>query len=147
MLRDIQSKFLDDIYVTKRGQVKNASSQVPGKQSTSKTDVKKVLKTFEKSPDISKDTMSQYKQRIELDSNPKQVAQDFFKDLGDARKQKKQMHLVTAMSLRQTGIFKLASRDVYEDLETGDFWKISEDKQHVLRMFKEDEKGISDKKV
>jgi hypothetical protein len=75
------------------------------------------------------------------------VAKDFFKDLGDARKHKKQMHLVTAMSLRQAGIFKMAGRDVYEDLETGDFWKMSDDKKHVMRLFKEDDKGISDKKA
>ena len=148
MQRDTQSKFLDDLTVSKRGMVKVASSQVPkGKDATTKHDVNKVLKTFEKSPDVSKKTLTQYQQRNELDQNSKQVAQDFFKDLGDARKHKKQMHLITAMSLRQAGIFKMAGRDVYEDLETGDFWKMSEDKKHVMRLFKENEKGISDKKA
>jgi membrane-associated HD superfamily phosphohydrolase len=139
---------MNDILISKRGIVKVAASQLPtGKQAVSKTDVKKVLKTFEKSPDVSKSTLKQYQQRAELDTNPKQVAQDFFKDLGTARKQKKQMSLVTAMSLRQVGIFKSAGRDVYEDLETGDFWKISDDKKSVMRMFKEDEHGISDKRA
>jgi hypothetical protein len=148
MQRDTQSKFLNDLTVSKRGMVKVASSQVPkGKDATSKHDVKKVLRTFEKSPDVSKKTLTQYQQRNELDPNSKQVAQDFFKDLGDARKHKKQMHLTTAMSLRQVGIFKIAGRDVYEDLETGDFWKISEDKKHVMRLFKENDKGVSDKKA
>jgi membrane-associated HD superfamily phosphohydrolase len=141
------SKFIESLLISKRGQVKIAASQVPGREATSKIDVKKVLKTFEKSPDVSKKTMDQYKQRAELDTNSKQVAQDFFKDLSDARKNKKQMHLMTAMSLRQAGIFKVAGRDVYEDLETGDFWKMSEDKKHVVRMFKEDEKGIADKRA
>ncbi|MDD5651384.1 MAG: hypothetical protein PHF86_13375, partial [Candidatus Nanoarchaeia archaeon] len=54
---------------------------------------------------------------------------------------------MTAMAYRQVGIFKVAGRDVYEDLETGDFWKISEDKKHVMRLFKEDEKGVADKKA
>lgn len=146
MLRE--SKFVNAISVSKRGLVKVAASQLPtGKQAVTKSDVKKVLKTFEKSPDVSKKTLKQYQQRAELDVNPKQVAQDFFKDLGTARKQKKQMSLLTAMSLRQTGIFKSAGRDVYEDLETGDFWKISDDKKTVMRMFKEDENGIADKKA
>lgn len=138
MLRDTQSKFLNDISISKRGIVKVASSQVPrGKEATTKHEVKKVLKTFEKSPDVTKDTLNKYQQRVELDPSPKNVAKDFFNDLGEARKHKKQMHLVTAMSLRQAGIFKIAGRNVYEDLETGDFWKMSEDKKHVLRMFKE----------
>jgi len=142
-----ESTFFENIMVSKRGIIKIAASQVPGKEAVSKTDVKKVLKTFEKSPDVSKNTINQYKQRAELDINPKQVAQDFFKDLNKARKQKKQMHLTTAMSLRQTGVFKIAGRDVYEDLETGDFWKISDDKKHVIRMFKENDEGISDKRA
>jgi membrane-associated HD superfamily phosphohydrolase len=147
MLRDNQSSFFDKITLSKRGNVKVAASQFPGREAVTKSDVKKVLKTFEKSPDVSKDTIEQYKQRAELDANPKQVAKDFFTDLSKARKQKKQMNLITAMSYRQAGIFKVAGRDVYEDLETGDFWKISEDKKHVLRLFKEDENGISDKKA
>ena len=147
MLRE--SKFINDIFVSKRGFVKVAASQLPGRLAgtVTKDVVKKVLKTFEKSPDVPKKVLQQYQQRAELDDNSKQVAQDFFKDLNKTRKSQSKMCLVTAMSLRQIGIFKTAGRDVYEDLETGDFWKISEDKQHVMRLFKEDERGVSDKKA
>jgi len=145
MKRDMQSDFLDSLEISKRGSVNVVSKDE--KVSVSKTDVKKVLKTFEKSPDVSKNTLNTYKQRAELDQNTKQVAQDFFNELSDARKHKKKMHIVTAMSLRQVGMFKIAGRDVYEDLETGDFWKISEDKKHVVRLFSEDDKGIADKKA
>ena len=144
MQRDTQSKFLDSLSVSKRGLVKVASSQLPG---SSKQDVKKVLKAFEKSPDVPKKVLVLFLQRAELDSDPKKVAQDFFESLNKTRKNMNQLHLVTAMTLRHAGIFKVAGRDVYEDLETGDFWKISDDKKHVLRLFKEDENGISDKKA
>jgi hypothetical protein len=147
-MRYTQSKFFDNLTVSKRGIVKVASSQLPGdKVAVSKQDVKKVLKTFEKSPDVSKNTIDKYKQRVELDPNSQQVGKDFFEDLGKERKHKGQMAIATAMSYRQVGIFKVAGHDVYEDLETGDFWKMSEDKKHVLRLFKEDDKGISDKKA
>lgn len=142
MLRDTQSNFLDSLTVSKRGIVKVASSQVPGK-----TDIKKVLKAFENSPDVPKKVIVLFLQRAELDSNFKKVAKDFFECLNETRKTQDQLALVTAKSLRHAGVFKVAGRDVYEDLETGDFWKISEDKKHVMRLFKEDDKGISDKKA
>ena len=43
----------------------------------------------------------------------------------------------------QTGFFKKAQRDVYQDTETGDFWVISEDNSSVQRMFKENE-GVAE---
>lgn len=49
-----------------------------------------------------------------------------------------------AKTLRQAGIFKLAERDLYQHMETGDFWKISEDKKGLVRMFKE-QNGVADK--
>lgn len=146
MLRSNESQFLNNMEISQRGIVKVASSMVPGKEATSKNDIKKVLKGFEKSPDIKKETLQNYQQRAEFD-DPKKVGQDFFKDLSDARKHKKQMNIITARCLRQNGIFKVAGRDVYEDLETGDFWKISEDKKHIVRLFKEDDKGVSDKRA
>jgi hypothetical protein len=68
-------------------------------------------------------------------------------DFCNQRKSKNEMSIVTAKTLRQAGIFKFAGRDVYEDLHTSEFWKISEDKKHVVRLFKEDEKGVSNKKA
>jgi hypothetical protein len=146
MLRSNESQFLNNLEISKRGIVKVASSMVPGREATSKHDIKKVLKGFEKSPDVKKETLQSYQQRAEFD-DPKRVGQDFFKDLAEARKHKKQMNIITALCLRQNGVFKVAGRDVYEDLETGDFWKISEDKKHIVRLFKEDDKGISDKRA
>lgn len=49
-----------------------------------------------------------------------------------------------AKMLRQAGMFKVAERDLYQNMETGDFWKISEDKKGLVRMFKEQD-GIADK--
>lgn len=146
MLRENESKFIESLEISHRGTV-NIKSKEENKQAVSKSDVKKILKNFERSPDIQRNTLDMYKQRADIDDNSKQVAKDFFNDLSQARKTKKKMHLCTAMSYRKTGIFKVAGRDVYEDLETGDFWKVSEDKKHVIRLFNEDEKGIADKRA
>lgn len=142
MLRDTESKFLDGLDISRRGIVKTASSQLPG----DKERVQRMLKSFERSPDVSKDVLGKFQQRAELDLDSKSVEQDFFVEL-KAMRQKESLHLATAMTLRKAGLFKVAGRDVYEDLETGDFWKISEDKKHVLRLFKEDDIGVADKKA
>lgn len=41
---------------------------------------------------------------------------------------------------RRSGKFtKVAGRiDLYQDIDTNDFWKISDDKQHVVRLFTEE---------
>jgi ribosomal protein S18 len=140
MLRDTESKFLDNISITSRGMVKTASSQLPG----DKERIQKILKSFGHSPDVPTDIMGKFLQRAELDLDSESVKQDFFIEM-KAMRQKDSLHIVTAKSLRRAGIFKIAGRDVYEDLETGDFWKISEDKKHVMRLFKEDDTGIADK--
>jgi len=152
MKRSAHSDFLENIMVSKRGLIKIASSKLPNglKEDSCENiidDIKKVLRAFDKSPDISKATIEIYKKRANLDFDKKQVTQDFFKELVDQRSKFQQMSILTAMSFRRTGIFKVAGRDVYEDLETGDFWKISEDKKHVVRLFKEDEQGVSDKRA
>lgn len=152
MRRDTESNFLDNLEVSKRGIVKTAASQLPnGKEivtySNVMQDIEKVLRAFDKSPEITHATIDIYKKRASLGDNPKSVAQDFFKELVAQRAKQAQMSLATAMAYRQVGIFKVASRDVYEDLETGDFWKISKDKKHVMRLFKEDDKGVADKKA
>ena len=68
---------------------------------------------------------------------------DFFKGLDEVKTSSNTFSIRTAMSLRQCGIFKKAERDVYQNLETGDFWKISEDGKNVVRMFKEID-GVAD---
>lgn len=149
MVRDTQSEFLDNLSISKRGLVKTASSQVPNGrvEALSQQDVEKALRAFDKSPDISKETLSKFRERAKIDLCPKSVAQDFFQEFCASRRELQELSIITAMSLRQTGVFKLAGRDVYEDLDTGDFWKISEDKKHVMRLFNEDDTGVSDKKA
>jgi hypothetical protein len=149
MKRDTESTFLENISVSKRGIVKTAASMLPdGKEAIlTAQDVEKALRAFDKSPDVSKSTLSSFKERAKIDLNPESVVEDFFGILVAQRNDMQKMSIMTAMSYRQAGIFKVAGRDVYEDLETGDFWKISEDKKHVMRLFKENEDGISDKRA
>lgn len=149
MKRDTESSFFETLSISKRGMVKTAASMLPdGKEAVlSAQDVEKALRAFDKSPDVSKSTLSSFRERAKIDLNPKSVVEDFFGILVAQRNNMQKMSIVTAMSYRQAGIFKVAGRDVYEDLETGDFWKISEDKKHVMRLFKENEDGISDKRA
>ena len=149
MKREDQSDFLDSLTVSKRGIVKTAASQVPNGrvEVLSQEDVTKALRAFDKCPDVSKDVLNKFKERAKIDLSPKTVVEDFFQEFCASRRELQQLSIITALTLRQNGIFKFSGRDVYEDLETGDFWKISDDKKHVMRLFKEDESGISDKKA
>jgi hypothetical protein len=125
MLRD--SQFLNNLSISKRGIIKVAASVLPdGKKDPKK--VKKVKNLQKALEDVG----------VKLKSE-----KDFLIEL----RKEAQIQLKVAKTLRQSGIFKMSGRDVYEDLETGDFWKISEDKQHVLRLFKENEKGVADKRA
>ena len=147
MQRDTESNFLNNLEISTRGLVKVASSQVPKEAAATKDQIKKMLTDFSKKSPKLRNLTKQYLQRLEFDRDPKKVGQDFFKDLSTVRASMQSVLLSTARCLRQHGVFKVSSRDVYEDLETGDFWKISEDKKHVVRLFKENEQGISDKRA
>jgi len=140
--RDTKSNFLDSLSISDRGIVKVASSQVPGKLSAvTEQKVKKVLKSLGPKH---KELVQRHEQQLELGAKPQDVAKSLLTGLTSG---KQSMFLSTAMTLRQAGMFKVAGRDVYEDLDTGEFWKISEDKKNVVRLFKEDEKGIADKRA
>ena len=139
-----KSIFLDNLKIQRRGTVKIANSILAIKKDLA-NNIQKFFKNFEDSPDIPKKTIEQYKKKTLYSDEPERVIKDFIKNLNKTRVDKKQMSLITAKSLRKSGIFKFSCRGVYEDLETGDFWQISSDKKHVIRLFIEDDKGIADK--
>ena len=133
--RDGESDFVNGLLLSKRGNVflKKASKQ---SAIESKDDAKDLLNKFDKSKDIPDDYIKEHHDRLEKGDDHSEVVSDFFKGLNDV-KSFKQFTIKTAKLLRQQGIFKKAERDVYQNAETGDFWKISEDKKYVVRMFKE----------
>jgi hypothetical protein len=144
--RHDQSDFLTNLEIAKRGTVKVASLMLlRSKDAITHKDAQKILNVFEKCNDISKTIIEQYKKRAQLSDKPDEIIKDFFITIKNARIKTQQMSLNTAKALRQNGIFKFASRDVYEDLDTGDFWKMTNDRKKIIRMFKENEEGISDK--
>jgi len=154
MKRVEQSSFVDSLEISQRGLIKTAASQVPGRIGTTKTDVEQTFKVTK--PDLPINTQMQYKKvlpSLTTDSKTnKQMQESIVSDWVKEKKRKQRTQvasiaIVEAKTLRQQGIFKIAGRGVYEDLETGDFWKISDDKKSVIRLFKEDEKGISDKRA
>jgi len=135
--RDGQSSFVDNLEISKRGNVfvKTAAKKDTGVQTHE--DLKDILNKFDKSPDIPDEYIKQHHERIEKGHDPKEITQDFFKGLQKAKESSKRLTIKTAKIFRQAGLFKKADKDVYQDVETGDFWKISEDGKHVVRMFKE----------
>jgi len=149
MRRENESTFLNNLEIANRGTVKIASSKLPGtKNATSHSEVLRALGKFDHSPDVDQKILEQYKTKVKFSDKPADVAKEFFnKHLNKTKSSRDSLSIVTAKALRQSGIFKSAGRDVYEDLETGDFWKISEDKKHVMRLFKETPEGISDRKA
>lgn len=160
--REGQSDFVENLKVGKRGTILKVAGKIKGpgipdgtgpmkndpkclfyeeKQGEPGADTdaeaKNVLKKFDKSPDIPDEYINKHVKRIEDGETPKDVITDFFKGLQKVKKTKNQMSVRTAKLLRQNGFFKKAEVDVYQDLDSGDFWKISDDKKSVVRMFKE----------
>jgi len=144
------SNFLDDIEFGKRGSIMKKASKnagVPKKikklfdtpAADTPEEAKNVLHKFDDSPDIPNEYINEHLERIEKGENARDVMTDFFKGLNEAKTSNKEISIITAKAFRQTGMFKktASSRDLYQDLKTGDFWKISEDGKTVVRMFKE----------
>jgi len=135
-----ESEFFKSLSVSKRGIVKIAASVLPG---TSQGPAVTGIAT--KEPEKKKHVKNLEKALKGLTGQDVKVKSE--KDFLDELRKESKIELKVAKTLRQAGIFKISGRDVYEDLETGDFWKISEDKQHVVRLFKEDDKGVADKRA
>lgn len=103
-----------------------------------------IMNRIKESEDVSNDILR--KHFANLDRNtPYKCMQSLLEDLNKIKSSKNSITVKTAKTFRQIGIFKIAEKDVYQDLETSDFWKISEDGKNVLRLFKELEGGIADK--
>jgi hypothetical protein len=146
-----ESELLKNLKVVRRtGMVKFAAA-VPftgagsdeEKEIESAPSAKKVLRKFKKSPDIPREYIREHEKKLTKGERPKNVVQDFFEGLQEVKKEGK-LQIITAKLFRQHGIFKVAEKSVYQDLKTGDFWKISDDKKSVMRMFKEID-GVSDR--
>lgn len=136
--RDGQSKFVDELVVGKRGNIiKTASYKNAEAGADTAPEAKNVLKKFDKSPDVPDEYINKHVKMLEDGSDPKKVMNDFFKGLQKVKKSENQMTIRTAKLLRQNGMFKFAETNVYQDLDSGDFWKICEDGKSVIRMFKE----------
>jgi len=145
MRREGQSDFVDGLTVSKRGTVRIASVVKKAQGAETEGDAHNVLDKFDKSEDVPDEYIQEHKKRIDDGDDHKEVLSDFFKGLQKAKGAKQNLTIKTAKLLRQNGVFKLAGRGVYEDLQTGDFWKLSEDHKTVVRMFKENENGTADK--
>ena len=141
--RDGESEFVKNLDVSRRGNIKVAAKDKGEKGADTLDEAHNVLKKFDDSPDVPDDHIKEHKDRLEKGHNPKEVMSDFFQGLDEAKDKKATLDIKTAKAFRQAGIFKKAEKDVYQDLETGDFWKISEDKKKIQRMFTENE-GVAE---
>lgn len=107
-----------------------------------KPEAENVLRKFDKSPEIPQEYIEEHVKRINEGEDVRTVMTDFFKGLQEAKTSKNKMSIRTAKLLRQNGIFKRATKDVYQDLDSGDFWKLSEDKKSIVRVVKENNEGM-----
>ena len=143
--RDGESDFINSLSINENNEIKivNRSKNVSTDLFT-KQQACDIIKKISKNTVIAKEILDEQFKRLQNDSSPHNV----FKDLsGEFKKIKNanEIPIRTAKLFRQIGIFKVAQKQVYQDLETGDFWKISEDGKSVLRMFKELNDGVADK--
>jgi len=138
--RDNDSEFIKNLKVSKRGNMRVSQDEAGA---DTHPEAKNVLKKFDKSPDIPNEYIKEHHERLEKGHDPKEVMTDFFKGLQKAKESKSSLSIKTAKLFRQNGIFKKADNDVYQDLESGDFWKISEDKKNIVRMFEEND-GVTE---
>ena len=144
--REGYSEFIEGMKISKRGSILKVASIKDAKRPgvETKEDAINLLKKFDKSPDIKDEHIDEHKEKIEQGEDPRDTIKQFFKGLPDAKKSKNTMTIKTAKLLRQAGMFKMTEKDLYQDLITSDFWKISEDGKNVVRVFKEKD-GIADK--
>lgn len=54
----------------------------------------------------------------------------------------KSLSLLDARKLRRHGIFKRASKDLYQDIKTKDFWRINKESGKIERVVATDENGF-----
>ena len=140
--RQGDSEFLNSLDVSKRGIVKTASKV---KESlTAKTAGAMIVKIVsqEALPD---DVVERFAQKLANGEDPDAVVKEFIAELEGLKKkadEQAKFSLRTARTLRQGGFFKRAERDVYQNLDSGDFWKLSEDKSHIERCFEEKDGGV-----
>lgn len=137
--RDGESIFFNELRLGKRGNILETAKKKPGVDT--KDEAHNVLNKFDKSPDIPQEHIDEHKERLDKGHEPKEVMKDFFQGLQKAKEKgaKSGLTIKTAKLFRQCGVFKKAEKDVYQDTQTGDFWKISDDGKHIMRMFKEND--------
>lgn len=145
--REGQSEFFEGLDITRRGNILD-SKEAQKNGVESKAEALNLLNKFKKSKDIKPEYVQGFIDKVNDGSDPRSTIGDFFKGLqskGKVKAAENKMEIKTAKLLRQGGIFKMAKKDLYQDTKTSDFWKISDDKKHIIRLFKEDETGVSDK--
>ena len=143
--REGESDFINNLDFDENGEIKIISKKnnILVGQFT-KEQACNLIKKIAKNTVIAKEVLDEHFKRLQNDVSPHNV----FKELASEFKQIKNASSIpikTAKLFRQIGIFKYAEKKVYQDLETGDFWKISDDGKSVLRMFKELNDGAADK--
>lgn len=137
--RDGNSEFFDNLEITKRKNVfVKTASATTNKKIITKEKALKILNAFKKNTKSSKNIVEMYIKRLDS-QQPGKVLEDFFNKLKDMKKAQNELTIKEAKFYRQNGFFKKARADVYQDVETGDFWVISQDNKSVTRMFKEND--------
>ncbi len=143
--REGQSDFLDSLNVDVNGDIKITAKNCSILSGVfTKEQSVDILKKIARHDIISKDVMDTEVKRMQSGISSHHGFENISSEF-DKIKSAGKIAVKTAKLFRQLGIFKVADRQVYQDFETGDFWKISEDGESVLRMFKEMEDGVADK--
>lgn len=139
-----------DKWLTARGlnfQEKDAAigpiSPIQGEQPKSKLNLRKdQVKNImiDLKPKVKPAYLNEHLRKLPSAKDPNAAMDAFFTGLDRT----KIISMRQAMSLRRSGMFKKATKEVYQELKTGDFWKISDDGKTVVRLFQEDKAGCTE---
>ena len=144
--REGLSDFLDNLVIEDTGEVRIANTTGNFGLYDDIHTVKQAqsfIEKIKKCAAVEKGILESHLQQLQKGTSPHAVVQSVAGHL-DRVKQAEKISLKIAKTFRQIGMFKIAEKKVYQDLETGDFWKISDDGRSVLRLFKEQD-NITDK--
>jgi len=144
--REGQSDFLDKLHIDDEGEIQifeDNKSILTG--NFTKEQACAVIRKIARHDIIAGDTLDAEIRRIQSGESHFHVFDGIATQFNNVKGATDKLPIKTAKLFRQLGIFKFAEKQVYQDLETGDFWKISEDGKTVLRMFNELEDGVADK--
>lgn len=147
--QDFVKKELDSLSEDEKKDMGKAMKDIGKKWQSEKKSSKTAAELNEYQQFVSDEVGDEIKEKDDLQKLP-----DLMKDVGEKWQDEKkssdvsieqkiaeglQLNIREAMTARQTGVFKRASVDLYQNIKTNDFWKLDKQSGKVIRLVGDNE--------